>query len=87
MNVISLGIQIKKMLKKLKRLSDWLSYDLYFKDLGFPIVSIILIGVFDAWSNPKPLNPYLEADQHSQTSIGFRSKIFALASMGFFGMK
>jgi hypothetical protein len=50
------------MSKKLRRLGDWLSYDLHFKDLGFLIVSIILIGVFAARSNPKPLNPYLETD-------------------------
>ncbi len=64
-----------------------MSYDLHFKDLGFSIVLIILIGVLNVGSNPKPLNLYPEVDQHSQTSIGFRSKIFALVSMGSFGMK
>ncbi len=61
---------------KLKRLSDWLSHGLCFKDLGFPIVSTILIGVFAGGPNPKPLNPYLEVDWQSQTLIGFRSKNF-----------
>jgi len=51
------------MSKKLKRLGDWLSYDLCFKDLGFLIISTILIGIFVARSHLKPLNPYLEADR------------------------
>jgi hypothetical protein len=51
------------MLKKLRRSSEWLSNDLCFKDLRFLIISTILIGVLATGSNPKPLNPYLEADQ------------------------
>jgi hypothetical protein len=64
-----------------------MSYDLCIKDLGFLIVSIILIGVLDARSNLKPLNLYPKMDQQSRTNLGFRSKIFAFISMGFFGMK
>jgi len=77
----------KKDVQKIKRLGDWLSYNLRFKDLGFLIVSTMLIRVFTKESNLKPLNPYLEADQQNQTLIGFRSKIFPLASMGSFGMR
>jgi len=44
------------MQRKIKRLGDWLSYDLCFMGLGFPIVSTVLIGVVIVASNPKPLN-------------------------------
>ncbi len=75
------------MSRKLKRSGDWLSYNLCFKDLGFPIVSTVLIGAFILGSNLTPLKHYLEADQQSQALTGFRSKIFPLAFMGSFGMK
>ncbi len=65
MNVVYVGIHIKKMSEKLRRLGDWLSYNLRFKDLGFPIVSTMLIGVLNKESNPKPLNPNLKVDQQS----------------------
>ncbi len=51
------------MSKKLKGLGDWSSYNLHFKDLRFPIVSTILIGVLATRSNLKPLNPYPKVDQ------------------------
>jgi hypothetical protein len=75
------------MSKKLWRSNDWLSYNPHFKDLGFLIVSTILIGVFVIGSNPKPLKSYFEANQHSRAPIGLRSKIFPLAFMGSFGIK
>jgi hypothetical protein len=75
------------MSKKLKRLSDWLSYNLRFKDLKFLTVSTIFIGILARGSNLKPLNPYPKLDQPSQTFISIRSKIFPLTSMGSFGMK
>lgn len=65
MNVVYVGIHIKKMSKKLRSVGDWLSYNLCFKDLGFPIISTMLIGVLNKESNPKPLNPYLKVDQQS----------------------
>jgi hypothetical protein len=65
LNVISSGY-------KLKRSSDWSSYNLHLKDLGFPKVSTILIGVLATRSNLKPLNLYPKADH--------------FASIGSFGM-
>jgi hypothetical protein len=50
------------MLKKLRRSNDWLSYNLCFKDWGFPTDSTILIGILVVGSNLKPLNVYLEMD-------------------------
>jgi len=64
------------MSKKLKRLGDWLSYNLHFKDLGFLIVSTIIIEVFVVESKPKPLKHYPEVDQQNQTLTSFRSKYF-----------
>jgi hypothetical protein len=55
-----------------------LSFDLRFKGLRFPIVSIILIGVFDARSNPKPLNPYPKADNIAKLQLVLGQKYLPL---------
>jgi uncharacterized alpha/beta hydrolase family protein len=72
------------MLKKIKRSSDWLSYDLCFKELRFMTISIILIGVLVVGWNLKPLNPSPKANWYNQAPTSFRSKIFPLAFMGSF---
>jgi hypothetical protein len=75
------------MWSKRKRSSDWLSYDLCFKGLGFLIISIVLIGVVTTTSNLKPLNLDLKEDQQSWASTSFKSWIFAHGYMGSFIMK
>jgi len=46
------------MSKKIKKLGDSLSHDLYLKDIGFLIVSTIPSGELVLRSNPRPLNPH-----------------------------